>query len=46
MDYYAGIFCSQSVNRASWALRLLQVSHRNNSGKTLMILQITQLERL
>jgi hypothetical protein len=34
MDFYAGICCSGSVNRASWALRLLQVSHCNNNGKT------------
>jgi hypothetical protein len=46
MDFYAGICCSGSVNRAFRALRFFQVSHRNNNGKTRMILQITQLEHL
>jgi hypothetical protein len=46
MDFYEGIWCSGSVNRAFWALRFFQVSHRNNNGKTKMILQNTQFEHL
>jgi hypothetical protein len=46
MDFYAGIYTSGSVNRASWDLRLFQVSHRNNNGKTCMILKINRKKTL